>query len=199
MNSKLIVPILLLSSACLCVSDDSDAKNADSRRKNNVLKFKGYEIVVSSPVESVTMHKPVAMKKPEISGMNLPEPTEDYRADSVMGGAASAPFAMPVVRRSDDDNESETDSWLLPKTSKRSGWGWLADGVSAARARETDKSTSIGAILEQDRLMTLGPDLTDDSGLEGMPRRRSSGAYRTRILPDSTSRRDKWLKDRSKK
>jgi hypothetical protein len=209
MNLKLTAVLLLLSATCLNAFCGDDGKSAEPVEKQKILKFDGYEVVVPASYRDVEMHQPLAMKKPADKGVNVPQPTEDHRSGSSGSTTQTAQYSPTVVKRSDDDEDFDSGMWLLPDNGKRSGWGWLADGASAARKSaagrdDTDQASTIGALFERDRLMIQGPDLTggigDGFGADGgflSPGR--STTYRTTILPENTKKSDKWLPNRAKR
>ncbi|MDP6524158.1 MAG: hypothetical protein QGI24_02890 [Kiritimatiellia bacterium] len=209
MNLKLTAVLLLASATCLNAFCDDDGKDAEPVEKQKILKFDGYEVVVPASYRDVEMHQPVAMKKPTDKGVNVPQPTEDYRSGSSAGTTKTSQYSPAVVTRSGDDEDSDSGMWLLPGNGKRSGWGWLADGASAARKSttgrdDTDQASTVGTLFERDRLMIQGPDLTGgigggfDAGGDFQSPGRST-TYRTTILPENTSKREKWLPDRAKR
>lgn len=209
MKLKLTVILFLVSAICLNALCGDDDKNAETVEKQKVLKFKGYGVVVPSSYRDVTMHQPVSMKKPGDKGVNVPDPTESYRFGSgTANSSQGANYSSTVVKKSGDDEDSDSGMWLLPSKGKRSGWGWLADGASAARTStrgkgDKDQSAAIGALLERDRLMIHGPDQIGGIGNEfgaegGFPSAGRPTTYRTTILPETTRKSDKWLPGRRK-
>ena len=137
-----------------------------------------------APAGKVTVHVPdfaAAIPRTNRGDKPIPFRNEHERSDGFLAG--KSPSRARRARPSDLSDDEEMgggflDSWLLPEeggAAESTGWGWLADSVSASESEEDAVSDRVSAIQG---LFNRGSDRQLSRGMDAMtPDRMDSDPY----------------------